>query len=238
MFVWLAGYFPHQDSHSHICTQKHMVVLLQNAHYCCTTVTDIGRYLHTAVELPKIKFHENSLRSSQIATYTRHNISDKLHSHASFITLSKGQLRIQRSLEVWTGPGSTNNIRVRVGPRSTDNIQVRVGCTGIFRAFSGHLSPKKKLFVITRNSWHSQNISAQGDLALLLLQTRKARGLGIPDLCQRDGKSYTMISWPLLTYSVWYYILDLDFLLGSARWMTPYIRYELLLYFWISCQSV
>jgi hypothetical protein len=135
------------------------------------------------------------------------------------------------------GPGSGQVAQIIFGFRSGRVAQITFGfgygsgSTGIFRAFSGHLSPKKKLFVFTRNSWHSQS-----DLALLVLQTRKARGLGIPDLCQRDGKSCTMISWPLLTCSVWYYILD--FLLRSARCMTPNIRYELLLYFWISCQSV
>jgi hypothetical protein len=116
--------------------------------------------------------------------------------------------------------GNTHNIRVRVGPNSTYikfGFEYGSGSTGIFRAFSGHLSPKKKWFVFTRNSWHSQKISAQSDLSLLVLQSRTARGLGIPDWCQREEKTYTMISWPLLTYSVWYYI-PVD-LLCNARSM-------------------
>jgi hypothetical protein len=90
-------------------------------------------------------------------------------------------------VEVCTGPGSSNNIRVRVGPNRTFGFGYGSGSTGIFRAFAGHLSTKKKLFVFTRNSWHSQKISAQSDLALLVLQTRKARGQGIHDWCQREG---------------------------------------------------
>jgi hypothetical protein len=52
---------------------------------------------------------------------------------------------------------------------------------------------------------------------------------------EREGKSYPMISWPLLTYSVWYFILV--HLLCNARCMVPYTRHKLL-YFWISSISV
>jgi hypothetical protein len=115
--------------------------------------------------------------------------------------------------------GSTNNIRVRVGLGSTTFgfghcRAAKIFAFGLVSNFIERyiqyfeLSPaifclKKKLFVFARNSWHSQKNISVSDLALLVLQTRTARGLGIPDWYRREWKFCVMIRWPLLTYSIW-----------------------------------
>jgi hypothetical protein len=136
----------------------------------------------------------------------------------------------------WTrpevGPSSANNVRIWIRSGSTDNIWILQVLCFIRRTeyfgLLGQFYPKDKVACI-----RSRKVSIYCDLASFLLQTRTARGLGIPDW-YRWERSYIMINWPLLTFAICISSL-LTCCAVHGAW---YLTYDTDLYYWISSTTL
>jgi hypothetical protein len=78
------------------------------------------------------------------------------------------------------GPGSINNIRVRAGQSSSDNIRVWVRVVQEYFGLSLAIYLQRKSYLYSHATHETIGKYQQSDLALLVLQTRKARGLWTP----------------------------------------------------------